>query len=44
MSREERNTDQMEEFYMAVVFPDEPESDQDETMGQDNGGMSTERP
>ena len=38
------NTDQMERLYMAVAFPDEPESDQDETTGQDNGGMSTERP
>lgn len=29
---------------MAVAFPDEPESDQDEPTGQDNGDMSTEWP
>ena len=34
------NTDQTEGLYMAVAFPDEPETDQDETMGQDHGGFA----
>lgn len=38
------NTYQMEGLYMAVAFLDDPESDQDETTGQEIGDMSTKRP
>lgn len=32
------NTDQTEGLHMAVAFPDEPESDQDERTGQGHRG------